>query len=315
MMTKRSRFMNISEKFEKGFENHTYQRIDSHYKINIFLGYNDAGRMSMVITENGKVEPVSSSKFIEVQLNRRADNKLALSFDLIDSSYASMFILFCKDIIVLCESVGKELAISNALLRWKYWKELFGKKNSQSLNKQEIKGLIGELYCLKNYMIPKFGCLSAVKSWMGPMLGHKDFEIYDTWFEIKTVSDGAVQFSVSSLEQLESNDTGHLIIVRSDETSEKNVRAYNLNSMVLSIADMIEDQECLNEFKSKLENLGYYTLPEYENYNYVVKGFETYTVNNSFPAIRRKEISNAIGNAQYTIIISKLSEYKEETSI
>lgn len=303
--------MELSKKFEKGVESHTYQRIDPDYKVNIFLGYNDDGKMSMILTENGKEEKVCSSKLIEVHLKRREDRKLALSFDLLDDAYAPMFTVFCKDMIVVCESAGKDMAISSALIRWKYWKEMFGKKHSQLLDKQEIKGLMGELYVLKNRLIPEFGCRDSVKSWMGPLLGHKDFEINQTWYEVKTVNSGALQLTISSLEQLESNIDGHMIVVRVDETSETNERALNLNTIVLQLTDLIDDSEALEEFRIKLDNAGYSIDPEYEKYNFVFTGTETYMVNDEFPRLRRKEVGNAIGNAKYTILIAGISEFKE----
>ena len=91
--------MNIEEKFQKGVVDHTYQRIDSEYKVNIFLGYTDEGNMSMVITEYGNKVLVKSTKLIEVSLKKREDEKMALSFDLLDNSYKSLFLLFCNDII------------------------------------------------------------------------------------------------------------------------------------------------------------------------------------------------------------------------
>lgn len=303
--------MDLLKKFEKGIETHTYQRIDSNYKVNIFLGYNDDGKMSMILTEDGREERVKSSKLIDVQMKRREDRKLALSFDLLDQAYAPMFTVFCKDMIIVCEKAGKDLAISSAIIRWKYWKELFGKKRSQLLEKQEIKGLMGELYELQTRMIPEYGYQKAIKSWMGPLLGHKDFEIDDTWFEVKTVNDGAVQLVVSSLEQLESEEDGHLIIVRMDETSEINSKALNLNKIILQIIDLIEDPETLEEFRIKLDNIGYIADPEYESYNFIVKGSELYTVDESFPRLSRKDMNNAIGNVKYTILIAGIADFKE----
>ena len=303
--------MELSKKFEKGIEDHTYQRIDPDYKVNIFLGYNDDGQMSMILTENGKEERVQSSKLIDVHLKRREDRKLALSFDLIDLAYAPMFTIFCKDMIVVCERAGKDMAISSALVRWKYWKEMFGKKKSQLLDKQEIKGLLGELYVFKHRMIPAYGCKDAVKSWMGPLAGHKDFEIRRTWYEIKTINDGAVQIIVSSLEQLESEIDGHLILVRVDETSESNDKAVNLNKLVLQITDMIEDPEVLEEFRTKLDNVGYTVDEEYDRSNYIVKGSDMYLVNDDFPRLRRSEMNNAIGNVKYTILLAGITAFKE----
>lgn len=303
--------MDISKIFENGLKNHTYQRIAPHYKVDIFLGYNDDGKMSMILTENGKEEFVKSSKLIDVRLMRREDHKLALSFDLLDLAYASMFEVFCKDIILVCEYAKKGMAISTALVRWKYWKEMFGKKRSLILEKQEIKGLMGELYELKNYFIPKYGYKDAIKSWMGPLLGHKDFEIDNIWYEIKTINDGAVQINISSIEQLESDLDGNLVVVRVDESSENSENAINLNQLVLQIMNVIEDPEILEEFRTKLENIGYSVDSGYDDFNFLFKGRDVYIVNDKFPRLRRGEINSAIGNAKYTIMIAGISDFME----
>ncbi len=303
--------MNIEEKFEKGAVYHTYQRIDSSYRVNIFLGYNDDGKMSMVITEPGKETIVKSSKIIEVTLKKREDKKMALTFDLLDNAYKSMFLIFCKDIIAICEKAGSQMSISNALTRWKYWKEMFGKKKSSILDKQEIKGLIGELLELRDRFLKEYDESTAINSWMGPLLGHKDFEINETWYEIKSVNENAVQVNISSLEQLDSEVDGHLVVYRIEETSMTSDLAINLNKTVISIIDLIQDPENLDLFRTRLDNVGYVPSEEYDSFNYVFKGRQSYTVINGFPRITREAVSESIGNVKYSIMIDGISKFKE----
>ena len=303
--------MNIEEKFARGAESHTYLRIDSEFRTNIFLGYNDDGQMSLVVAEPGREAVVKSSKLIDVSLKRREDNKMALKFDLLDESYKSMFFIFCKDIIAVCERAGSDMAISNALMRWKYWKEMFGKKKSFILDKQEIKGLIGELFELRDHFIKDFGENVAVQSWMGPLLGHKDFEIGETWYEVKAVNENAVQVNISSLEQLESENDGHLVIIRLEDASMTSSVAVNLNEMVLRVAEEIKDPENLDLFMTRLDNMGYAPDEEYDNYNFVFKGRQCYSVTEQFPRLTRSSVSESIGNAKYTILLNGISEFKE----
>ena len=304
--------MELLKKFEKGSVSHTYQRIDSEYKVNIFVGYNDDGQMSMVITENGREVPVKSSKFISAQLKRREDGKLALSFDLLDNTYKSLFVIFCKDIIITCEKAGNELAISNGLTRWKYWKEMFGRKKSNILDKSEIKGLLGELLELRDFFMKKWNIEKAVESWMGPLLGHKDFEIDDTWYEIKSVNENAIQVMISSLEQLESDTNGHLVVVKLEDTSSVSDCSINLNEVVISVVEKISDPDVLEVFRTKLDNVGYAFDAEYDNYNFLYKGTQRYYVNEKFPRLRRSEINSTIGNAKYTILLDGITEFKED---
>ena len=303
--------MNIEEKFRKGAADHTYQRIDSEYKVNIFLGYTEDGKMSMVITEFGKKVLVKSTKSIEVSMKTRDDKKLALSFDLLDDSYKSMFMLFCKDMIVVCERAGSQMAISTALTRWKYWKDMFGKKKDDILDKQEIKGLIGELIELRDHFMKDYDESTAVKSWMGPLMGHKDFEVNDTWFEIKAVSENAVQINISSLEQLESETDGHLVILRLEEASATSDLSVNLNKVVLSVAEAIMDPDNLDLFRLRLDNMGYVPNDEYDNYNFIYKGRQSYMVTDGFPRLTRKDVSESIGNVKYTILLNGISSFKE----
>ena len=149
------------------------------------------------------------------------------------------------------------MAISNALQRWKYWRELFGRQNSHLLDSQEIKGLIGELIILRNRFIPKYDVTKSIESWMGPLLGHKDFEISDTWYEVKTIPENATQVTISSLEQLEADNDGHLIIVRLEDSNAVTDNTITLNTMVTSIVNLIDDPEIIDLFRCKLDNMGY----------------------------------------------------------
>ena len=303
--------MNLLEKFEKGVNLHTYQRIDSDYRVNIFLGYNEEGQMSMVITENGREGVVKSSKIINVCLKKREDGKLALSFDLQDIAYKSMFLIFCNDIIITCEKAGVDMAISRALSRWKYWKEMFGKRKANILDKIEIKGLIGELLEMRDHLMKKWDETSVIQSWMGPLLGHKDFEIENTWYEVKSVNENAIQVTISSLEQLESDIDGHLVIVRLEDTSSVSEQSINLNQVVVSVVEQIRDLENMEIFYMKLEKVGYVCDVEYDNYNFMYKGTQRYYVGEKFPRLRRSEVNPSIGNVKYTIMLDGITEFRE----
>lgn len=304
--------MRIEEKFSKGEEFHTYLRVDPDYKVNIFLGYNDDGQMSMVITEYGSVTNVNSSKVIDVQMKKREDGRTALSFDLLDGTYKSMFLIFCKDMIVVCEKAGNEMAISNAVTRWKYWREMFGKRKSTILDKQEIKGLIGELLELRDHFIRDYGQHEAISSWMGPLSGHKDFEIEDTWYEVKSVNENALQVSINSLEQLEADTEGHLVVIRLEDTSMAATNSINLNKLVMEIINRIEDLDDLDAFRIKLDNIGYCSDPEYDNYNFKFKGTRRFLVGDGFPRIRRNEVSPSIGSVKYTILLDGITSFEED---
>lgn len=65
---------------------------------------------------------------------------------------------------------------------------------------------------LKDYMIPDRGIDVALNSWMGPEKTHKDFSDQQDWFEVKTISFGKECVRISSIEQLDSDIDGTLVV-------------------------------------------------------------------------------------------------------
>lgn len=304
--------MDIKNKFDLGFSKHTYQRIDSEFKVNIYLGYNEKGQMSMVIAEPGQKSNVKPSKFINVMIGQREDGRLSLEFALLDEAFKSLFIIFCKDIISICEQAGSSMAISNAITRWKYWKEMFGKKSDHLLSESEIQGLIGELLVLQKYFLETYDENKAYNSWLGPLGNKKDFEVDNTWYEVKTILEGVLKIEISSLEQLDSDRDGNLAVVRLAKTSTTTSNTISLNKLVNDLLMNIEDPEIRELFLTRLEKKGYSIEPEYDNYCYLLKDITYYTVNAAFPKLTRSQIPQAIGTATYSIILNGIKDFKRK---
>ncbi len=183
---------------------------------------------------------------------------------------------------------------------------MFGRRKAHLLDKLEVKGLIGELLELKNFFMKKFDETVAISSWMGPLLGHKDFEVDETWYEIKSVSENANQVIISSFEQLEADNDGCLVIYRLEETSPTTNNSINLNSLVLSMVSMFTDPDNLELFRTRLDNVGYVVDAEYDNFNFIFRERKKYKVNGNFPRLRRKEVNHSIGNVKYSILLNSL---------
>ena len=132
------------------------------------------------------------------------------------------------------------------------------------------------------------------------------------WYEIKSVNENALQVKISSLEQLESEKEGHLVVVRLEDTSTVAENSVNINKLVVEIMSLITDVENLNVLQTKLDNIGYSFDEEYELWNFLYKGRQSYYVDDMFPRIRKKDVDNAIGNAQYTIMLDGIERFKED---
>ncbi|MBU5470557.1 hypothetical protein KQI85_09235 [Falcatimonas sp. MSJ-15] len=85
---------------------------------------------------------------------RREDGKMALSFEILDGKYSLVFVIFCIDMIKVCEKSGKEMIISTAFTRWKYWQEMFGKRK---IVRKDVSQTVGNVsYTLMTDGLTKF---------------------------------------------------------------------------------------------------------------------------------------------------------------
>ncbi|QES75846.1 PD-(D/E)XK motif protein [Clostridium diolis] len=303
--------MVVKAKFENEKKTRTFRRIDDEHQLDIFLGYNEEGKPTMIIIVGEKEVTIESSRSIEVKLFKRDDSRLSISFSLLDISMEAIFYKFCEDIIESSRSINKLNALNYIVGRWNSWRLMFKKNANELLNENQISGLLGELIFLKEYMIPKYGESVAIKSWMGPEKSHKDFEVEDTWYEIKTIRSGALTIKISSVEQLDSESLGHLNVVILEKTNEKCRESVSLNNYINGLQEMLDEFENELIFRNKLGQVGYCYDEEYDKYNYRFIENKRYAVNENFPRIEKENLPNAIVKASYDILINEIQEYIE----
>ena len=119
---------------------------------------------------------------------------------------------------------------------------------------------------------------------------------------------------ISSVEQLDCQNDGKLIVVFADKTSRTNANAINLNLVYMKLLSKLMDDDVKAEFCDMLLKYGYYPRPEYEDveYTFEVKGVRHYMVTESFPCFRRKNIPADITKVDYNISLPAIKEFREE---
>lgn len=302
--------MNVKSMFSKVSKNGTHVRISSKYLIEIFFGLDVNGKYEMVIRCKGRKPKISSSKIIDVMIECFVSNEIAIHFILQENNYLSIFYKFCEDMASYVESYDEKVALSATIKRWKEWNKMFSKKKKKLLDEKEIKGLIGELIILREYFFLHYSENEAIQSWLGPLGGHKDFEIDDTWYEVKTKTSSALMVEISSLEQLDSDRDGHLVVVSLDSTSPVSIGAINLNLMVASVMSLFSDPDNMELFITRLSIKGYTFEEEYEKVAFFHRKTDYYYVNDSFPKLIRSQINPGIGKAEYSIILNSIQDHK-----
>lgn len=293
--------------FSDGFRSGQYIRLGDNKSLSLYLGKDDSGNYSFEF--RGMYTPVRiSSSDVIVVSQLKAKDAYVLRFSLNNRDLLEYFCTFCEDLFDSTSQVcDDETAYNQLCERYFSWKKLF-KPHAGSMSDTEIVGLLGELLFMDDHMIPQYGVATALASWMGHEKTHKDFSTENMWYEIKTINSGKTTVRISSLEQLDGDIEGQLVVYDLEKMS-PSFNGLKLNQLVQKILHKL-GANYREEFISKLSLYNYDFSPNYDNYVYSVVGCSMYTVKEGFPRLKRNDIPMAINKVQYDINLSDLDDYK-----
>lgn len=291
------------------------RRADPQHPLDFFITYDEKPNMQLILLTDYQLSLPNSSKQIFVRGNKRADGRNAVCFSLEDNKLKDQFVSLCWDIMDCSYEIqDKRVAAQSALKRFKMWQRLFAEARYKKLSETEVKGLIGELSVLKNICVQKYGINKAISGWVGPLGADRDFAFEDMWYEAKYVSLSMDKVSISSLDQLDIDDVGELVLCRYEKTSEAAAGYITLNSLVKEIRGLASyDENVLVSFLNRMALSGYSEENEQADQPYIFHRFEKYCVeSNSFPRLRRSRVPIAISQCSYQLSIPALQQWKVE---
>lgn len=284
-------------------------KVDENYLVNISLGKSEQDEYCFMVRGKTNRRRFSQTDAISLELSQYDINDKQLVFVLKNNHFEELFFKLILDIFNYMYE-NKNTSIELAYRRWSLWRNLFSFKKKNILNNIQIQGLIGELYFLFNYMMKKYGINEAVLSWGGADYNKKDFEIHNLWYEIKTTTNHIGEIKISSIEQLDSQFNGYLIIYTLNKSTIHSNMSLNLNSLVELIGSRINQSEIYDVYTRKLLNLGYSYREEYNNYSFQVVKRRNYLVDEKFPKLTFKNTPQGIKECTYSLDINELEKFK-----
>lgn len=292
----------VTKRFSSGI--HTYF-LSSEQKVPIFLIQCDQleadsiTRLSMdslqLFVRTLSIEGAKESSYLVISLRRL--EHAALFFRVIESLLYD-FSRKSGDTFTLCA------------LNLKRWKSFWDNKLNRGLSEEQIIGLFGELFFLKNIydLTKKF----VVDRWTGPLGSEHDFIFSSSDFEIKATTGKIGSITVSSLRQLEISDNKKLFLVLVELG--EGVSKLSLKDLVYYL-DSKADPEEQGLFWRKLTKLGYRLDEEsrYESVAFDVSSFSIFEVKGDFPRIINpsfiKPVDSRIRNLRYEVELKELEQY------
>ena len=299
----------IYKTFQQDFPSRHFIRFGDNRHICLYIGRDDDARYSFDFRGKFKPVKISSSDVIAVEQYKERE-LLTLRFSLENNDLLEYFCTFCQD---LLESVrvtnNDESAYHTLRSRYYSWRQLFRPDNAR-MTESEMMGLIGELLFLRDYMIQEKGIDVALDSWMGPEKTHKDFSDQKNWFEVKTISFGKESVRISSIEQLDSDVDGTLVVYELEKMS-PSYEGIKLNQLVNNIMALLTNTSQREIFMAKLQLFNFDFSNEHDALVYVLRNRSMYKVDTeNFPRLHRIMLPTAISRVQYELLLSEIEPYK-----
>lgn len=283
--------------------------------LEIFFGYSLDGNLRLSFMSVNTPPTIESTNIMHIVQGRENNNTYWTSFDLLDIDVKDTFFAFCENIINSVTGIKDEYVALNLLKRrYATWKTLFQKANSKEISREKLLGIYGELIVLKNIVEPQYGINAAVQSWGGPDMQSKDFTIGGTWYEVKTIGANTDNIHISSLTQLSSEYTGHLVVVRAEAVSPEFKGEHSaIIDVVKNILLKITDENIETLFARKVQDVGIDLFSNILMEKFDVKSITSYLVDGKFPRITEKDIQfPEILGASYTISAAAINRFAEE---
>lgn len=288
------------------------RRADENHPLDFFITYDENGAMQMILTADFLPPIPASSRQLSVRANTRHDGKYALCFSLADKSLREQYVSLCWDIINCTSAItDKKRGTAAAIKRFCLWQRLFAEGKSRQLSDAEIKGLIGELCALKQVILANYTPNTALNGWVGPIGADRDFELPAEWYEVKAVSLSKDTVSISSLDQLDTDAEGSLLVARIEKASPNVPGCFTLNSLVNEIAAGLADLESRTIFDARIASAKYDPADPRAEEPYVLHRIEVYRTDKNFPRIRRSKVPVSISNAAYDLSIPGLQGWRQ----
>lgn len=305
--------MNLKARFDENRTSDSYQRVDQSHILDIYIGKNEFNNYTLFLVTETEPKHISSSQLIQIRVGQRHDRKWALSFMLENDNFEELFLRFCDDIIESSRNLSsKKLGAAFVCERYIKWQNMLSKYNNGLLLPFQIKGLIGELYFLRDYLIPMVGSEKAVESWIGPEKADQDFVCDDLWYEVKSTVSGSETVRIASIEQLDTVSEGELVVIYLDKTSYSDERKITLNSIYEEVYNLLPLGPLQAKLTGILLSLGYYKRIEYDEHNFKFSGIKRYKVGSDFPCLRKSELPASIAHAKYDLALTAIRDIIKE---
>lgn len=304
------KFEELKEKWDNmSAVDNGFLKLGLMHPLDLRIGYSTKAYKSFVVMDTGIIKNIPSSFAVKVMNVHLKNMSWILEFQLIHPSFEEEFLRLCWDMI---EYSSKEENALNALVhRYMTWQKLLQYENKSMMSFQRQKGLLGELIYLSKMMDDR-GVEEAIDSWTGPDGSDQDFVFPADWAEVKSVSLASETVHISSLQQLQQEMEGQLIVYFLESTTVGENRICLVNVVNEIKEKLINNTRYSDRFDLKLYKYGYRKSHEnkYRDNQFRFVEKREYVVNDIFPKLIGKNVCAEIVSCKYELSLAAIEKYR-----
>lgn len=221
----------------------------------------------------------------------------------------------CDKIVILQDKKDLFSTIVSTLSEWEFF---FEKQEHELMSLERQKGLVGELYFLKDYLFHNYSHAEAIQFWTAPNGTNHDFQISDKAIELKTTSGKQhKKFTISSEKQLDNTGLNNLYLSLYSVNLHHNMPDKTLPALINNIYSQIKDDSVATFlFQIKLTKYGY--LEGYEEKyltGYSLSEIRFFEVKEGFPRLLGRNLPDGVGDLKYSVAVAACTPFEIKTDI
>lgn len=231
---------------------------------------------------------------------------------LTNDQYRDVFHTLAEDVVSkLLEARDETEAVRLFVARLSRWQTFLRRHGNHGLSQEERRGLIGELFLLRNHLLTRWDQESAISSWKGCRGANHDFQFLLGSIEVKTTSSNTPHsFHVANIRQLDSPGQGQLFVffVLVEENEAGNV---SLPEVIDSLRIKLEGV-ALEAFEDNLVEAGYLENQKqnYSSPRYSIRRERFFRVDEDFPRLLEESLPSGVEEVRYQVAIAACTPFE-----
>ena len=298
------------------------RRAEPAHPLDFFRGRNHVGQYIFSLTADSDCRELPKPpklNGIVVSVERRQDDGARLVLTLDDRDQFDIFQALCGHLLDATADHPRGAngpGLQLVLRRLADWHNMLRRRREGLLTTEEIIGLVGELFFLRDLALPRAGAAGAVAAWRGAHKDEQDFAIGAWQIEVKTqLSTSDHRLLISSEAQLDTASSRLLLCHQAVARAPNRAGSLSLNTLIEDLASTFSaaGPPVLDQFELALEACRYDRREDYSEPEWLLTDRRLFEVRDGFPRLTPAMLPAGVHAVSYAVLLSACQDFAVDT--